>query len=318
MSKNTDFAADHLRRKPAACIVCLVLGCLLNGCGCGQEILITGTQDLQSGWEDETCISDEYEYSADAQKAAGDADRSDYVYAQKAAGDADRSDSVYTQKAAGDADRSDSIYTQNAAGDVDGSYPAGVQNPSVPCEEKQGPEDAQTEEIIVYVCGAVNSPGVFHLRPGARIYEAIDQAGGFRADADSEFLNLAEPLTDGGKITVLTMEESAELAEAGIYSPAGASGQTGLSGGAGAAGPGNTLAGGSASGDNSADGKALVNLNSASQEELMTLPGIGESKAAAIIRYREENGPFLSPQDLTNISGIKNATYAGLKDMICI
>ncbi len=210
------------------------------------------------------------------------------------------------------------MYAQKADGDSDGNDPAGAQNASVPYEEKQGPEDAQTGEIIVYVCGAVNSPGVFHLRPGARIYEAIDQAGGFRADADSEFLNLAEPLTDGGKITVLTMEESAELADAGIYSPAGASGQTGLSGGAGAASPGTALTSGALSGDNSADGKALVNLNSASREELMTLPGIGESKAAAIIRYREENGPFLSPQDLMNISGIKNATYAGLKDMICV
>ncbi len=303
MSKNTDFAADLLGRKPAACIVCLVLGCLLNGCGCGQEILITGTQDLQSCWEDETCISDEYDYSADAQKAAGDADGSDSVYAQKDSGDTDRSDSAYAQKAAGDA------Y---------GSYPADAQNASVLYEERQGPEDAQTEEIIVYVCGAVNRPGVCHLRAGARIYEAIDQAGGFRADADREFLNLAEPLTDGGKITVLTMEESAELAETGIYSSAGASGQAGLSGGAGAVSPGTALASGAVSGESSADGKALVNLNSASREELMTLPGIGESKASAIIRYREENGPFLSPQDLTNISGIKNATYSGLKDMICV
>ncbi len=261
----------------------LIFCCFLTGCSSGQEILITGTRTLQS------------EESKDAESSAAPAilDSSD------------------------DSDSQNYISENHDQGSF---------------------EDSQADEIIVYVCGAVNTPGVVHLGQGARIYEAIELAGGFRKDADREFLNLAEPVRDGERLTVLTLEESAELSERkGALSGAGDALQAGMYAGSGASAGGtsdlfsdsSSLSRISSSADSSSCSGAavpggavssslLVNLNTASREELMTLPGIGESKADAIIRYRNENGPFLSPQDLMNISGIKEATYSGLKDQICV
>lgn len=147
------------------------------------------------------------------------------------------------------------------------------------------------ERIAVYVRGAVKKPGVYYLPDGSRIYQAIEKAGGFTEEADTQWLNQAELLTDGEMLTVVTMEETSEMEEAAVPAAvsAGSAGQT-----------------------------SLVNLNSASKEELMSLPGIGESKADSIIRYREENGPFASPEDVMNISGIKTSVYSKIKDRITV
>ena len=71
-------------------------------------------------------------------------------------------------------------------------------------------------------------------------------------------------------------------------------------------------------GQKNEDNISLININTDNQEQLMTLPGIGESKAAAIITYREENGRFSSKEDIKNVSGIGEATYANLKDLITV
>lgn len=170
-------------------------------------------------------------------------------------------------------------------------------------EETGMADDAKdvSEGIIVYVRGAVKKPGVYFLQDGSRVYQAIDAAGGFTAAADRQWLNQAEILTDGEMLTVSTLEETSRMKAAGLTqneaSPAGTS-------------TGNT--------SSSSAGGAIVNLNSATKEELMTLPGIGESKADSIIRYREENGPFASPEDVMNISGIKNSVYSKIKDRITV
>ncbi len=142
--------------------------------------------------------------------------------------------------------------------------------------------------IAVHVSGAVAAPGVYELEEGARVADAVELAGGFLEGAAENALNLARVLNDGEQVVVPTAEE-----QAAQQSAAEASG--------GAAGVG---------------GK--VNINTASAEQLDTLPGVGESTAQKIIADREANGPFSSPEDLKRVSGIGDKKYAELADLITV
>lgn len=126
---------------------------------------------------------------------------------------------------------------------------------------KEGKSDSEkeksTENIFVYVCGAVQKPGVYELLPGQRICDAIAAAGGLSEQAAGDSLNQAEVLSDG-----------------------------------------------------------RVDINTADASALMSLPGIGQSKADAIIAYRNEHGAFKAPEELMNISGIKEGVYQKIKDSI--
>ena len=160
------------------------------------------------------------------------------------------------------------------------------------------------EMLSVYVCGAVNTPGVYELPVGSRLYQAIDEAGGMREDADRNYLNLAMELLDGQKLQVPTQEEvRAGAIEAETIG--NISGNTSKSGTSGSSGT-------------SASGSGLVNINTADETLLMTLPGIGEAKAESIIAYRQENGAFGKIEDIMNIPGIKQAVYEKIKDAICV
>ena len=160
------------------------------------------------------------------------------------------------------------------------------------------------ELLSVYVCGAVNTPGVYELPAGSRLYQAIDAAGGMREDADKNYLNLAMELTDGQKLQVPTQEEVRT----------GAVDAETLNNISGNASEGsNTGSGGAASA-----GNGLVNINTADETLLMTLPGIGEAKAKSIIAYRQEKGAFGKIEDIMNIPGIKQAVYEKIKDAICV
>ena len=174
-----------------------------------------------------------------------------------------------------------------------------------PAAEDPGTQEAVPVRIAVYVCGEVIHPGVVELREGARIYEAVDASGGFTADADPERVNLAQPLTDGQMVVIASKQERTGSSEAG---------RAGID----ASYPSGTGTSGSESGPGLSSSGSRVNLNTASREELMTLPGIGESKADAIIRYRKEKGCFLSPEDVMNISGIKDAVYGKIKELITV
>jgi competence protein ComEA len=190
-------------------------------------------------------------------------------------------------------------------------------------------------KIVVYVRGAVNRPGVYQLEEDARIFRAIEAAGGFRGDADTEWLNQAQLLFDGAMLTVPTRDETVILRQNGEGDGSGAliSGSSGLTdsqgmaigiqqGNTGSAAsrqvPEKNTTGGSSSTGSRSGGEARVNLNIAQREELMTLPGIGESKADSIIRYREEHGAFTSPEEIMNISGIKSAVYSKIRDRITV
>lgn len=154
----------------------------------------------------------------------------------------------------------------------------------------EGQTDPQQEEIAVYVCGAVKSPGVYYLPEASRLYEAVEKAGGFLETADQEWLNQAEQLRDGEKVRIYTRDETDGLKPQGIYS-------------------------GEAP-ESSAD--TLVNLNTAGREELMTLAGIGEAKADAILTYRQEHGGFRMIEEIMEISGIKEAVFLKIKDRITV
>lgn len=203
------------------------------------------------------------------------------------------------------------------------------------------PDDSQATEVTeepvscyVYVCGAVRSPGVYILAAGSRIYEAVEMAGGLTEEASEVSVNQAGTVADGQMLYIPTKEEAESgIAQAGIWPGAGqgSANEAGDEGGTGrgavdgagdragtgqgsAAEAGGGTGQGSEYGDGSEDGR--VNLNTATAEELMTLPGIGTSKAADIIAYREDNGGFDAPEEIMQISGIKEGLYNRIKDDI--
>ena len=149
--------------------------------------------------------------------------------------------------------------------------------------ESAGETVTEPSGIQVYVCGYVKSPGVYTLDPEARVQAAVDAAGGFAAGADPESRNLAERVTDGQQIRIASMKEREENASR-----------------------------------QEAAGAGLVNLNTASREELMTLNGIGEARADAIISWREHEGPFVTIEDVMKVSGIKKAAFQKIRDRITV
>ena len=148
-------------------------------------------------------------------------------------------------------------------------------------------------EITVYVCGAVGKPGIVKLPEGARVYEALQSAGGLLEDADERVLNQAAVLSDGDQVTVLTREETAGQAVPEMFLKAALHGSVG-------------------------NGPSKVNINTAGGEELMTLPGIGEQKASAILAYRERNGGFSKIEEIMQVSGIKTALFERIRDGITV
>ena len=160
-------------------------------------------------------------------------------------------------------------------------------------EEDKEESGEEPGSIFVYVCGQVAAPGVYELPGDARVYQAIEMAGGTLEGASPESLNLAQQAEDGQKIYVPTEEEA----------------QTG-------AALQDTMGGAQDTASDQEAGK--VNLNTAGLEELMTLTGIGQTRAEAILAYREEEGDFRSPEDIMNVEGIKEGIYEKLKDEITV
>jgi len=143
--------------------------------------------------------------------------------------------------------------------------------------------------IVVHITGAVPRPGVYALPEGARVQDAISAAGGFLAEADKEFINLARILEDGEMLEIPYAEGFSPV----IPTPV----QTIITAGSDA---------------------DLININTASSLELESLPGIGPTIAQKIIDYRTENGPFFSTEDIINVSGIGPGTYERIKDLITV
>ena len=155
---------------------------------------------------------------------------------------------------------------------------------------------SQDGGLTVYVTGAVNQPGVVTVATGARIADAVNACGGLSPDADGEAINMAQAVKDGQQIRV----------------PAKGAQNAAANGGNNTA---SAKAGGSA---NSADMGGLVNINTADEKALDTLPGVGPATAQKIIEYRENEGAFQSPEDIMKVRGIGKAKYEKMKDKITI
>lgn len=163
-------------------------------------------------------------------------------------------------------------------------------------------QDAEQEnglsepEVYVYVCGAVQSPGVYILQGVPRICDAVEAAGGFCENAAQDYWNMAEKLADGQMIYIPTEEEAKERNWDVLEQKASTENAT----------------------DEADSSGGKVNLNTASKEQLMTIPGIGESKADSIISYREKNGAFSKVEEVMNISGIKDGLFEKMKEYITV
>lgn len=150
--------------------------------------------------------------------------------------------------------------------------------------EAKPQKEEETDIIYVQVSGAVNHPGVYELPLGSRVFQALELAGGMTQEAQEKSINQAQTLEDGQMIWVPTAEEAAALPEQQPESLA------------------------------KDDGK--VNLNTATKEELQTLPGIGEAKAQSIVAWREEHGSFTQIEDIMKIEGIKEGVFSKIKDSV--
>ena len=157
----------------------------------------------------------------------------------------------------------------------------------------EAPEQIEEElpaSVVVYICGAVVNPGVYELTDGSRIDDAVKAAGGFSEDADRTYVNLAAKVSDGSKLQIPTVTETSDQ----------------------------SFAKGIDSFESATDGSGLININTASQTQLATLPGIGEGIAGKIIKYREENGSFKKIEDIMKVSGIKDKLFSKIKDHITV
>lgn len=156
-------------------------------------------------------------------------------------------------------------------------------------DKKDLVEDTEDILISVYICGAVNNPGVYEFSIDERVTHAIERAGGFASNADMQFINLAQLLKDGEKIYIPTEVEVQEGYNLGFSSQA-----------------------------SGVDSSGKININTATKEQLMTLTGVGEAKALSIISYRDTNGSFSAIEDVMKISGIKDAVFNTIKDYITV
>lgn len=150
-------------------------------------------------------------------------------------------------------------------------------------ESAAAPATKEPEEVYVHICGEVVSPGVYQVPAGSRIYDVLLLAGGFREGAAEEAINLAEEVTDGMQVIIPSKEALQEEKEALEKQRAG-----------------------------------MVNINTATAEELCTLPGVGESRAEDIIAYRNKHGAFETIEEIMQVSGIKEGLYEKIRSKIYI
>jgi len=149
-----------------------------------------------------------------------------------------------------------------------------------------GTSHATSDHLYVHVAGQVADPGLYRLDDGARVAAAVEAAGGAVGEADLSRVNLAAPVSDGQQIYVPATDEP---------------GRPAATGGAGA---------------ETEDEQTVVNVNTATAEELQTLPGIGPARAQDLIQWRSENGPFEAVEDLLQVSGIGPATLDRLREQV--
>lgn len=182
---------------------------------------------------------------------------------------------------------------------------AAVQEEQAPSETVPNADEmaSGTEKqvpLCVYICGAVERPGVYEMPEGSRVYELVNKAGGLSGGAAADYINQAELLSDGGRVYIPTVgeieDQSASAKLSGIQ----------ISGGAGS------------SPDHMGASSGKVNINTADAVSLQSINGIGASRAADIVAYREANGPFSEIEDIMKVPGIKDGLFARIRDSITV
>ncbi|MFZ2688865.1 MAG: helix-hairpin-helix domain-containing protein [Blautia wexlerae] len=268
----------------------------LTGCKSREaQFLIEGLQEAKAEVDAE---SSEEKTSGQKSKKDTDEKKADTEDRQN-----DGGNSAEFRKKQAESDSSDA---GNGTGSDSGKHTSDVDidNGSEAVSDKE----MQQAMIYVDVCGAVANPGVFQLAAGSRVFQAIEAAGGYLPEAALTCVNRAGVLTDGQQLYILTQEEM-ERQGLDPAEMAGASdGQMNGSAGTGQ----NTGMTAQVQQDN------RININTADEAQLTTLTGIGATRAQAIIAYREENGPFAAIEDIMNVQGIKEGTFAKIKDEIVV
>lgn len=199
-------------------------------------------------------------------------------------------------------DSTEDMQADGDEGAEDGANKNTLADDSVSSNADRAEAKTDTSDVCVYVCGEVISPGVYTLSNGARVCDAIELAGGFTEAAAVDYLNQADYVTDSQKLYVPSQDEVNKLIEEGVSFPDGSAQTAGT---------------GEKQGVN-ADNAGKININTADISELTTITGIGETRAKAIVDYRTEHGGFKDTKDITNVSGIGDATYEKIKDSICV
>ena len=268
----------------------------LTGCRSREaQFLIEGLQEAKAEVDAE---SSEEKTSGQKSKKDTDEKKADTEDRQN-----DGGDSAEFRKKQAESDGSDA---GNGTGSDSGKHTsdADIDNGSEAVSDK----DMQQAMIYVDVCGAVANPGVFQLAAGSRVFQAIEAAGGYLPEAALTCVNRAGVLTDGQQLYILTQEEMERQGLDPAEMSGASDGQMNGSAGTGQ----NTGTTAQVQQDN------RININTADEAQLITLTGIGATRAQAIIAYREKNGPFAAIEDIMNVQGIKEGTFAKIKDEIVV
>lgn len=268
----------------------------LTGCKSREaQFLIEGLQEAKAEVDAE---SSEEKTSGQKSKKDTDEKKADTEDRQN-----DGGNSAESRKKQAESDGSDA---GNGTGSDSGKHTsdADIDNGSEAVSDKE----MQQAMIYVDVCGAVANPGVFQLAAGSRVFQAIEAAGGYLPEAALTCVNRAGVLTDGQQLYILTQEE---MERQGL-DPAEMSGASD-----------GQMNGSAETGQNAGMTAQVqqdnrININTADEAQLTTLTGIGATRALAIIAYREENGPFAAIEDIMNVQGIKEGTFAKIKDEIVV
>ena len=268
----------------------------LTGCKSREaQFLIEGLQEAKAEVDAE---SSEEKTSGQKSKKDTDEKKADTEDRQN-----DGGNSAEFRKKQAESDGSDA---GNGTGSDSGKHTsdADIDNGSEAVSDKE----MQQAMIYVDVCGAVANPGVFQLAAGSRVFQAIEAAGGYLPEAALTCVNRAGVLTDGQQLYILTQEEMERQGLDPVEMAKASDGQMNGSAGTGQ----NTGMTAQVQQDN------RININTADEAQLTTLTGIGATRAQAIIAYREENGPFSAIEDIMNVQGIKEGTFAKIKDEIVV
>ena len=261
------------------CALLVVLAAAVTGCRTGTgNVVLKENVFLQEDTEENISESERQD------------SETDHIPSEDT--DSGRPDAVPKENAADS--RTDAVPPENVSEDI-----AGAGSDLVPPENIEDSEEEETARIYVYVCGAVVKEGVYALPEGARVYEAVEAAGGLQDSADVQQLNMASMLRDEDMICIPRTDV---ITEARIIH-----GDPNMD--SANVGPGRVSA---------EQQGGRININTAGAEELMKLAGIGQVRANAILDYREQNGPFSDVEEIMRVPGIKASTFEKIKEEIYI